>query len=150
MGGQLPDNVDEETAARMGKLAETFISNAAAEGWHFSWDIATAAHLDELCDAFMAGNPSSERQNVVGQGIAAYLGELLVRCGDGRWAYDREQCMPYVDLPHLEMRAYPQSKIFKRLDVAMGSEHSLILFLMYGLTREVPPGGEVSEPPSRH
>jgi hypothetical protein len=151
MGGQLPENVDEETAESMRNLAEIFIANAATEGWHFSWDVVDVIKLDELCDAFIASDPSPERQRVVGLGLAAYLGELLLRGnGAGRWAYDAERCMPYVDLPHLEMQAYPQSKVFKRLDKVMGSEHSLVLFLMYGLSREVPPGAKISKSPSRH
>jgi len=143
MGGQLPDNVDEETAERMLKLAEIFVSGAVGDGWRFTWDVVDVIKLEEYCDAFIASDPPPERQRVVGQAMAAYLGELLLRGnGAGRWAYDAEQCMPYVDLPHLEMRAYPQSKVFKRLDKVMGSEHSLVVFLMYGLSREVPPGGQ--------
>ena len=69
--------------------------------------------------------------------MGAYLGELLVRHGDGRWAYDPEQRAAVVELPN-GLRAHPHTKVAKRLD--QGAQHNLLAFYQYGLTRETPPG----------
>lgn len=61
--------------------------------------------------------------------IGADLGELLVRHGGGRWAFDPASGAAVVEMPN-ELVAYPHSKLAKRLD--NGPEH-----------RGAPPGTNV-------
>lgn len=72
--------------------------------------------------------------------MGAYLGELLVRHGDGHRAFDPEESAAVVEMPN-ELRAYPHNKVAKRLD--HGPEHNLFQFYWYGLTKETPPGTNV-------
>jgi hypothetical protein len=45
----------------------------------------------------------------------AYLGELLVRHGDGRWVFDPVTSAAVVEMPN-GLRAHPHNKVAKRLD----------------------------------
>ena len=136
-----PDVVDDaEVAKEMRNLADKFISGSAAEGWDFGWDCAEVSRLDELCDGF--SNDSAEIRHSVIMAMGAYLGELLVRCGGGRWSYDPQERAAVVNMPN-GLQAYPHNKVAKRLD--FGAEHSLVQFYQYSLTREVPPGGKLRE-----
>src|SRR5262245_19410630 len=90
---------DEETAAAMRSLAEKFLSGGAAEGWHFGWDPAEAARLDEACDAFLRTNPPAEIRHSMIMAMGAYLGELMVRFGGGYWAYDAKERAAVVEMP---------------------------------------------------
>lgn len=133
---------DAEVASQMRKLADAFISGAAADGWHFSWDDAEVSRLDEYCDIFSGDNPPPEMQHSVVLAMGAFLGELMVRCGGGRWTYDPKERAAAVDMPN-ELRAYPHNKVAKRVE--LGAEHSLAPYYHYGLTRELPSGSKLTE-----
>lgn len=133
---------DAEVAGEMRKLADAFIAGAAAEGWHFSWDGDEVSRLDEYCDLFSVGKPPSEILHSVVLAMGAYLGELMVRCGGGRWTYDPTERAAVVEMPNA-LRAYPHNKVAKRIE--FGPEHSLPPYYHYGLTRELPPGSKLTE-----
>jgi hypothetical protein len=126
----------------MHKLADAFISGAAADGWHFGWDGAEVSRLDEYCDDFSSAPPPSEIQHSVILAMGAYLGELMVRCGGGRWTYDTNERAAVVAMPN-ELRAYPHNKVAKRIE--FGPTHSLAPYYHYGLTRELPSGSKLTE-----
>jgi hypothetical protein len=130
---------DAEVADHMRKLADAFISGAAADGWHFGWDSDEVSRLDEYCDVIRSDNPPTEIMHNVILAIGAYLGELMVRCGGGRWTYDSAAA---VDMPN-QLRAYPLNKAAKRVE--LGDEHSLVPYYHYSLTRELSPGSKLTE-----
>lgn len=72
--------------------------------------------------------------------MGAYLGELLVRYGGGRWAFDPGASAAVVEMPN-GLRGYLHNKVAKRLE--QGSEHSLFQFYWYALTKETLPGTNV-------
>lgn len=123
-------------------LARAFVDGSAAEGDPFGWESDEAARLDGVCEAFLANDPPAEYQHSMIMAMGAYLGELLVRHGGGRWAYDAGQQAAAVEMPN-GLRAYPHNKVAKRLE--RGPEHSLSAFYRYGLTRETPPGTVATE-----
>ncbi|MEV0715833.1 hypothetical protein [Asanoa sp. NPDC050611] len=134
------DPSDDETAEVMRGLAEAFVRGAAAEGQPFGWESAEAARLDGVCDEFLAGDPPAEYHHTLIMGMGAYLGELLVRHGGGRWAFDPATSAAVVEMPN-ELSAYPHNKVAKRLH--QGPEHDLFEFYRYALTRETPPGTNI-------
>jgi hypothetical protein len=141
------DPTDIETAEAMCGLAEAFRTGIAAEGVPFGWESTEASRLDDVCDGFLATNPPSDYRHSMIMSMGAYLGELLVRHGDGHWTYDSEQRAAVVDMPD-GRRAFPHNKVAKRLDI--GPEHNLFQFYWYALTGDVPPGSNVrvlSDPP---
>lgn len=136
------DPTDEETADVMGSLAEAFRNGSAAEGEPFGWESSEASRLDGICDAFLASDPPAERRHSIIMSMGAYLGELLVRHGDGNWAFDPATSAAVVEMPN-GLVAHPHNKVAKRLD--RGPEHSLFQFYWYGLTKEAPPGTVVKD-----
>jgi hypothetical protein len=133
---------DAEVAGQMRKLADAFIAGAATEEWHFGWDGDEVSRLDEYCDLFSADEPPAEIQHSMILAMGAYLGELMVRCGGGRWTYDPTERAAAVDMPNA-LRAYPHSKVAKRIE--LGPEHSLAPYYHYSLTRELPSGSKLTE-----
>lgn len=131
------DPTDEEIADLMRSLAEGFRSGSAAEGVPFSWESTEASRLDAVCDAFLVSDPPAEYRRSMIISMGAYLGELLVRHGDGRWVFDPAARPAVVEMP-TGLLAHPHNKVAKRLDY--GAEHSLFQFYWYGLTQEAPPG----------
>lgn len=134
------DPSDAQTSEAMRRLAEAFVKGAAAEGEPFGWESTEASRLDEICDAFLVSDPPADYRHSMIMSMGAYLGELLVRHGGGRWAFDRADSAAVVEMPN-GLRAYPHNKVAKRLE--HGPEHSLFQFYWYGLTRETPPGTHV-------
>ncbi|MFE0148072.1 hypothetical protein ACFWY5_13075 [Nonomuraea sp. NPDC059007] len=136
----------------MQSLAETFVHGATLQGFSIDWTSASALQLDLYCDAFMAGElsptsrwtgrPTKDYIHTMVMSMGAYLGELLVRNGGGRWAYDIEQNNACVDLDN-DLRIWPHNKVFKRLTI--GPEHSLAPYYHYGLTQEVLDGSIARE-----
>ena len=121
-----PEPTGAETATIMIDLAETFRTGTARLGW----ERTEAARLDGLCEGFLATNPPAENKHTMIMGLGAYLGELLVRHGGGRWEYDPNQKAAVVAMPN-GLQAYPHNKVAKRLE--HGPEHSLLAFYQYGL-----------------
>lgn len=112
-------------------FAQMFLDGAAAEGQSFGWDAGSAQRLDGLCEAFLASNPSPDAIQSMILAMGAYLGELIVRNGEGQWAYDADAGAAGVDLPSSQ-RCFPHHKVAKRL--AAGSAHSLRLFYYIAVT----------------
>jgi hypothetical protein len=134
------DPTDAETADAMRRLAQAFVTGSVEEGEPFGWESTEASRLDDVCDAFLANNPPADYRHSMIMGMGAYLGELLVRHGGGRWAFDPTTNAAVVEMPN-GLRAYPHNKVAKRLD--RGPEHNLFQFYWYGLTRETPPGTNI-------
>jgi hypothetical protein len=128
-----PDAIpsDENVAADMLAFAQMFVDGTAAEGQAFGWDAPSARRLDGLCEAFLAGDPGEDVIQSMVLAMGAYLGELIVRNGDGRWAYDAEACAARVDLPSRKP-CFPHSRVDHRLHV--GPAHSLRLFYEIAVT----------------
>ena len=133
---------DEEVAEAMRMLADGFIEGSDADGFpHFTWDVADAARLDAICDALrVRDDPQGDGWHGRIMTMGAYLGELLVRHGNGHWSYDSTNKAAVVIMPN-GLAAYPHNKVAKRLEI--GPEHSLSAFFDYSLSRHVPPGGQV-------
>ncbi|MEV6344070.1 hypothetical protein [Actinoplanes sp. NPDC051851] len=134
---------DSETAAYMLELAEVFQNGMAAAGTPFGWGSGEATRLDGACDTVLAAGPSAEVLHSTVMNMGAYLGELLVRHGGGRWVFDVPAGAAVVELPN-GLRAFPHNKVAKRLSPEGGAHH-LFTFYWYGLTGEVPPGAEATE-----
>jgi hypothetical protein len=137
-----PVPTDARTAEELLKLAEVFVADVAEVGEAFTWESAEASRLDGLCDALLATRPSPDRQYAWIMG--AYLGELLVRHGGGRWSYDKRTDAAVVEMPN-GLNGYPHNKVAKRLEI--GAEHNLFQFYWYALTRDTPPGSQVTYTP---
>jgi hypothetical protein len=137
-----PLPADHETAEAMRRLAETFISGAAVEGWHFGWDHAEALRLDEACEAFLRSDPPADVRHSMIMAMGAYLGEQMVRVGGGYWAYDAKERAAVVEMPN-RLRAYPHNKVAKRLE--RGPEHSLAEFYQYALSGQLSPGSKLTQ-----
>ncbi|MEU7820286.1 hypothetical protein [Catellatospora sp. NPDC049133] len=138
------DPSDAETAKAMRGLAEAFVSASAEDGRALGWDSTEASRLDDLCDAFLATDPPAEYRHSMIMGMGAYVGELMVRHGGGRWAYDANERAAVVEMPN-GLRGFPHNKVAKRLD--HGREHDLFTFYWYGLTRDVGPGTTIRTMP---
>jgi hypothetical protein len=136
------DPTDAETAEVMRDLAEGFRTGSAAEGVALGWESAEAGRLDGICDAFLASDPPAEYRHSMVMSMGAYLGELLVRHGDGRWAFDQAMGAAVVEMPN-GLIAHPHNKVAKRLE--FGAEHNLFQFYWYGLTKEEAPPGTAGD-----
>ncbi|RQW96969.1 hypothetical protein DLJ59_30235 [Micromonospora inaquosa] len=125
-------------------LAEAFVRGTAGDGVSFGWESAEASRLDDVCDAFLASNPPADYHHNMSMSMSmsmrAYLGELLVRHGGGRWTFDPAESAAVVEMPN-GLRAHPHNKVAKRL--GRGPEQPLFQFYWYALTRETPPGTSV-------
>ena len=127
---------DDEAGAQMRQLAEDFVTTTAVHGMGLGWEAADASRLDALCDELLSTNPSDSVRESFSVMMGAYLGELLVRTGGGRWAFVPKVKAFGVTMPH-GLRAFPMTKVAKRLD--LGVEHDLFMFFWHGLTGDVPP-----------
>ena len=126
---QIPS--DEDVAADMRAFAQIFVDGAAAEGREFGWEAASALRLDALCDAFLASKPSEDAIQSMVLAMGSYLGELVVRNGNGRWTYDTRAAAAGVDVPSRK-RCFPHGRVGQRL--TLGSAHSLRLFYEIAVT----------------
>jgi hypothetical protein len=132
---------DEKIAAQMRSLAKVFVDLMASKGEVLAWDTASALRLDGLCEEFVTGKPDNATLPYLTAVMGAYLGELVVRNGRGRWVYTPEANAPAVELPS-GTRCFPQHKVAKRLNV--GSEHNLWVFYEYMMTGKTAPDVKVS------
>jgi hypothetical protein len=122
--GQAP--TETETAAAMRALAEVFLASAATDGIQFGWDGAAAPALDDLCDRFVIpGQRTVTTRQALAARMGAYVGELLVRNGGGRWVYDEVRRCAAVEMPS-GMRVHPAERVSLRL--AVGHHHSVVEF----------------------
>lgn len=127
---------DEKVAAHMRYLAQLFVDGVAAQGEIIAWDTASALRLDGLCEEFVTGKPDNEKFPYLTAALGAYLGELVVRNGRGRWVWSPEAKAPAVELPS-GIRCFPQHKVAKRLNV--GRDHNLWAFYDYMITGKAVP-----------
>jgi hypothetical protein len=130
-----PVPADEKVAADMQRLAGIFIGGAAAAGDTLGWDAGAALQLDGLCEVFLASGPDEDGIGRMVLVMGAYLGELIVRNGNGRWTYDPRARAAGVDTP-AKRRFFPHNKVDKRLTV--GAEHSLWVFYDMAVSGRVP------------
>jgi hypothetical protein len=128
---------DAAVAKQMRSLADAFIRSCAADGYAFGWDGQSVAGLDDFCDVFVESEPSTSRLEAMIMGMSAYLGEVIVRNGGGRWTYYPGQ-PPAIHASSEAGLFFPMNKVGKRLTI--GPEHSLSLFCQVVTTGEVPPG----------
>jgi hypothetical protein len=132
---------DDDVARAMAQFAEIFVETSGQEGHVLGWDAGSAQKLDELCEVFLASRPEKETMRSMIMAMGAYLGELIVRNGGGRWTYDREHNVAVVELPQHGL-CFPHSKVAKRL--THGEEHGLWAFYEYASTGKVPPGAQTT------
>ena len=127
---------DDEVAAYMRRLAEVFVERTAAEGRAFGWDNASALRIDELCEQYLSGRPDNEARHYFSIGVGAYLGELVVRNGRGRWVYEANAQTPAIEIAD-GRRCFPHHKVAKRL--SLGPEHSIWAFYDFMMTGRLAP-----------
>ena len=127
---------DAETAEYARELAELFVEHTREDGYAFDWDPALIHHLDKYCGEFAAQKPPQEILDSVIISAGAYFGEMIVRNGEGVWAYDVEQSAACVDMPN--GRNWPQNKVAKR--ILQGPQHDLAAFYKYVTTGATPVG----------
>jgi hypothetical protein len=136
-----PVPADEKVAADMRRYAEIFVMGVAAAGEVLGWDAGAARQLDKWCEIFLASSPDEDGIRRMVLVMGAYLGELIVRNGHGRWTYDPRARAPGVDTP-ARQRCFPHNKVTKRLTV--GAEHSLWVFYDVAVTGRIPAGVRIT------
>jgi hypothetical protein len=135
---------DEKVAEQMRDLAGVFIRATANVGDTFSFDTESALRLAGYCEELLADKPAGETWSYLTYGMAAYLGELVVRNGRGRWVYSHEAKVPAVLLPS-GRRCYPLHKVAKRLAGGQtGRENSLWVFYEFMMTDVIPADAKVT------
>lgn len=133
-----PKLSDEDVGRSMRKYAEIFVDGARVDGFDIDWDGRSAHHLDGYCEHFLGGHPSADDVRHMTVAMGAYLGELIVRNGGGRWRHD-DGHGAVVELDGARL-CFPHNKVAKRLE--LGDEHGLWAFYELAVTGEVPPGAE--------
>lgn len=117
---------ETETAAAMQSMAEVFVAGSLADGFQFGWDGQETSRLDDLCDRFVIpGQRRVSTRQALAARMGAYVGELLVRNGDGRWVYDEDARSAAVELPG-GRRVFPAERVAQR--IAVGHHHSIAEF----------------------
>jgi hypothetical protein len=143
----VPD--DARVAADMLKLAQLYVDGALATGDQLNWDAGSVLRLDELCNEYLATGLSGKEGGIQRMSLVmgAYLGELIVRNGGGRWTYDPQARAAAVETP-TGYRVFPQNKVGKRL--MYGPGHGLAAFFDFAVVGQLPPGAELTrrEPPA--
>lgn len=136
---------DGDPRAKLAALADAFVVGAAEEGERFTFDIGDGARLDALLDDFAAGSPPPEVVHSMVVSTGAYVGEILVRAGVGRWIVhpDGGAGVLFGD----ELVCFPMNKVAKRISV--GPEHSVAQLIQVALDGRIPPDArEIT--PSHH
>jgi hypothetical protein len=90
------------------------------------WTERDAAALEQWCTTLLAGQPSVEVLKGWLAPLGAYLGELLVRCGGGRWQ-DDEAARRYVVVMPNGVTAFPHGQAEQRL--RYGAEYDLSAYV---------------------
>jgi hypothetical protein len=107
---------------RVRQAAKDFTVLTAAGGDVLGWTEGDAAGLEQWCVTLLTGHPSVEVLKEWLPTLGAYLGELLVRCGGGRWE-DDEAARRYIVVMPNGTRAFPLDQAEYRL--RYGAEHNL-------------------------
>lgn len=121
---------DVETGEIMRELAEAFREVSAEQGEPFGWDTREASKLDDVCDRFLATEPSAGLRHSMVMAMGAYLGELMVRHGAGRWAYGTGDRKAVVALAN-GVVAHPHDQVADRLEA--GSQRDLGVYFHFAL-----------------
>ncbi|MGQ0844199.1 MAG: hypothetical protein ACT4QF_08690 [Sporichthyaceae bacterium] len=121
---------DAETGQIMRELAEAFIEVNAEQGDRFGWENKEASRLDAVCDRFLGTNPSAGLRHSMVMAMGAYLGELMVRHGQGRWLYGTGDRKAVVRLAN-GLVLYPHDQVAKRLE--SGPQHDLGFYFHYAM-----------------
>ncbi|REE97156.1 hypothetical protein [Thermomonospora umbrina] len=134
---------DAEIAAQQRTLAGTFVDQVGeAFGLAIGWTEEDAQLLDGLCDILVSEHPTESTLQTNAQVMGAYLGELIVRNGGGRWGWDVAYRSSAV-LTRFGTTGFPHNRVYKRL--TQGVEHSLWAFYQCSVTGSGPPGSTISE-----
>ena len=128
---------DVELAQQMCRFAEIFREGSAAEGHHLDFEGANVDRLDALADLFLRGDPSLDLVRSMTVSMGAYLGELIVRQGAGRWVFEPRSGEPGIRLSGSTLTCFPLNKVGKRLTV--GPEHNFRQFYDTAVTGTLPP-----------
>lgn len=130
----------------MAGLADAFVTGAAEEGDHFDYAVENAARLDALVDLFRRGGPTDDVVHSMVLSMGAYVGELIVRNGGGRWTH-----VPEADAPGVQLTSglvcFPLNKVAKRITV--GPAHSIAQFVDVAMSGVLPSGAQRVNPPPR-
>lgn len=121
---------DGETAALMRELAEAFREVSAEQGDDFGWETREASKLDAVCDRFVATSPSSGLRHSMVMALGAYLGELMVRHGGGRWLSGAGEYGSIVLLAN-GLFCHPHEQVAMRLE--LGPQLDLGFYFHYAL-----------------
>lgn len=122
-------------AADMAGLAEAFVTGAAEEGHQFLYATNDGPRLDELVDLFRMSDPSKDVVHSMVLSMGAYVGEVIVRNGNGQWHLGPDTQEPAVQLGTID--CFPLNKVAKRITI--GPEHSIAQFVHVALTQQLPP-----------
>ncbi len=121
---------DVETGEVMRELAEAFREVSAEQGHPVGWETRDASRLDAICDEFLATEPSAGLRHSMVMAMGAYLGELMIRHGNGRWVYGAGEAKAVVSLGS-GAAYFPHGQVAQRLD--NGQEHDLGVYFHYAL-----------------
>ncbi|MGQ0464423.1 MAG: hypothetical protein ACT4QG_03780 [Sporichthyaceae bacterium] len=131
--GRTPSDI--ETAQVMRELAEAFRSAAAEQGETLGYATGEASRLDAMCDRFLATVPSARGRHGMAMAMGAYLGELLVRNGAGRWRYGSGDRKAVVVLRN-GLVCHPHDEVANRLE--LGAQFDLGCYFGYALAGRDP------------
>jgi hypothetical protein len=129
----------------MARLADAFVQGAADEGHRFTYELECVGRLDPLVDLFLQSRPSPEVVDSMAMSMGAFVGELILRFGGGRWTYVPEAGSPAVQTGSRYV-CFPLNKVGKRLTV--GPEHSIAQFVEVAISGDMPPEARQVRPPS--
>ena len=135
---------DKEIAADMARLADAFVRGSAEEGQRFGYERESLGRLDPLVDLFLQSRPSPEVVDSMAISMGAFVGELIVREGGGRWTYVPPGARGVQLVSGLV--CFPLSKVGKRLTV--GPEHSIAQFVDVAISGDFPSEARWSGRPS--
>lgn len=127
---------DGETAALMSELAEAFREVNAEQGEDFGWETREASRLDAVCDRFLGTDPSPGLRRSMVMAMGAYLGELMVRHGGGRWLSGAGEYGSIVLLTN-GLFCHPHEQVAMRLD--LGPQLDLGFYFHYALAGHMRP-----------
>jgi hypothetical protein len=130
----------------MARFADIFVTGSAEEGHHFDYAVENAPRLDALVDLFRDGEPADDVIHSMVLSMGAYVGELIVRNGGGRWTHVPEARGFGVELTS-GLVCFPLNKVGKRITV--GPEHSIAQFVEFAMSGVLPPEAQRVDPP-RH
>jgi hypothetical protein len=125
----------------MARWSEVFRQAWNAAGFTFDYGREDATRLDAFLDEWLEIGPNKDDRETMANTSGAYLGELLIRHGNGRWVW-ADWDGPAVELPN-GLVANPHGKVSRRFDE--GPKHNIHAFYHYALSREMLPGTNLTK-----